>query len=184
LQRIFQNAVKRKRVNIDLDVPTEVTWQFAKINLILSLSGTSDLYMDSDLRWNGALPVLSQPMLYVHEFQFSEFEEFSYFYQSMLLERYPKATMSNTSFVYFHNFELTPNESREVEELFYNINRWAENSDIGESRANQIQRLSEQIALSVVLNNYIDLIHLKSTDKRSDGQFVESSYFGATGLDF
>lgn len=184
VSRKFRRLIKASKVRVISDTPSTITWQEAKINIVCSLGGTSDIYMDADLRWNGPCPPLNEPVFYVREFEISNRMEFQEIYNEVLKNRWPSALMSNTSFVFFNQRVISGENASDIRDIFRLLSNWLGTEAPVSPGTSQIRRLSEQIALSVVLNDAIDMGHLKQTDERADGQFVETSYFGATGLGF
>jgi hypothetical protein len=180
----FRRLIRTRKVQVIRDIPSTITWQEAKIEIVCSLSGTSDIYMDADLRWNGPCPRLTEPVFYVREFEISSRIEFNDIYTKVLKSQWPSALMSNTSFVFLNRREISHNHISDIRFIFTTLFNWLGEEDAVTPEISQINRLSEQIALSVVLNDALQMGHLKQTDQRADGQFVETSYFGATGLGF
>lgn len=184
LNSSLRRLIKRGKVKVVRHIPNDKPWQVSKIDLIVSLNGTDEVYMDSDLRWNGPCPKLIGPLLYVYEFELANHPDFVDLSRDLLSKTWPAAQMHNTSFVYFDNFSLHEQEINQIYQLFSNINEWSKTTKIEEARRNSFERLSEQIAISVVICSALKIGSLKFTDSRVDGQFVESSYLGATGLGF
>lgn len=184
VSRMFRRLIRARKVRVVCDISSTITWQEAKIEIVCSLGGTSDIYMDADLRWNGPCPRLNEPVFYVREFEISSRIEFNDIYTEVLKNQWPSALMSNTSFVFFNRLEISHENIADIRVIFTKLFNWLGEEDPARPETSQIRRLSEQIALSVVLNDALKMGHLKQTDERADGQFVETSYFGATGLGF
>ena len=184
LNSSLRRPIQRGRVKVVHHIPNDKPWQVSKMDLILSLNGTDEVYMDSDLRWNGPCPKLIGPLFYVYEFELANHPDFVDLSRDLLSKTWPAAQMYNTSFVYFDNLPLHEQQINQVYRLYSNINDWSKNTNIEEARKNSFERLSEQIAVSVVICSALKIGSLKSADSRADGQFVESSYLGATGLGF
>ena len=65
------------------------------------------------------------------------------------------------------------------------IENMAKSDVIAELDRESVLRISEQLALSLAVESWNEEIFLlKSYDGHMDGQFVESSYYGATGISF
>lgn len=184
LNSSLRRLIQRGKVEVVCHILNDKPWQVSKIDLILSLNGTDEVYMDSDLRWNGPCPKLMGPLFYVYEFELANHPDFIDLSRDLLSKTWPAAQMYNTSFVYFHNFSLHEQQINQIYQLYSNINEWSKAANIGEARKHSFVRLSEQIAISVVICCTLEIGSLKSADSRADGQFVESSYLGATGLGF
>ncbi len=184
LSKTLRRLIDRDKVEIVCSVPKNKPWQLSKIDLVITLFGTDRIYMDSDLRWNGPCPKLNGPLFYVHEFELSKHVDFIKMNRDVVAKVWPSAQMHNTSFAYFHNFSLDEDKIQQVYKLYQDINDWCSNDLLDEEMRSHIARLSEQLALSIVINSAIKMGSLKTSDSRADGQFVESSYLGATGLGF
>jgi hypothetical protein len=157
-------------------------WQALKLQIILSMNGSTDFFMDADLRWNDKLRVLSKITAYLEEFEMVE-----PFLPSqicaLLHERHP-GKMVNLSFFTFSGISISEKARNEIIALQKQISLLSLHENLSIQEREKC-RMSEQIALSVGLNLYSHEINsLKFSDSRNDGQFVESCYFGATGLTF
>ena len=157
-------------------------WQALKLQIILNMSGSTDLFMDADLRWNDKLPVLSKVTAYLIEFEMIE-----PFLPSQICElfqrRYP-GKMVNLSFFTFSGISISEKAQNKIIALQKQISLLSFHEELSVQEREKC-RMSEQIALSVGLNlQSLKINSLKLFDSRNDGQFVESCYFGATGLTF
>jgi hypothetical protein len=146
------------------------------------MNGSTDFFMDADLRWNDKLRVLSKITAYLEEFEMVE-----PFLPSqicaLLHERHP-GKMVNLSFFTFSGISISEKARNEIIALQKQISLLSLHENLSIQEREKC-RMSEQIALSVGLNLYSHEINsLKFSDSRNDGQFVESCYFGATGLTF
>ncbi len=174
-----------KKISI-VAVPTQSsTWQEQKIELILSLSGTSELFMDADLRWNSGIRSLSEVTFYVNEFFLTEKSPYRQILQSFRSGKYKSAMMRNTSFFTFGGHQIGTKALFDVKQIEDEL-LWLIKSDLlGSIDRDQVARLSEQLALSLASEDWNTTIKtLKASDGHKDGAFVESSYFGATGSTF
>jgi hypothetical protein len=178
----FRALIKREIVEIRLIDSGSHSWQATKLELILGMCGTQELFMDADLRWNSRLPSLYGLTSYLEEFEFGaallpkELEVF--------LPDSQGIRMMNLSFFTFSGVCIGFDLHEETKELQTRINELisyhSENVELIKAA-----RMSEQIALSYILGKYSYKVNfLKVTDSRNDGSFVESCYFGATGLTF
>lgn len=180
----FRNLITANKVTIQQDMDDSKPWQVSKMQLVLSINNSKDIYMDADMRWNAPCPIITNPLFYVYEFKFAEHREFSALYSQLLSTNWPNSSMSNTSFVTFNGQNINQESISRVIVLHDQIINWAEQFPDENENKKQIMRLAEQIALSVILEDSLEFKYLKSSDSRLDGQFVETSYFGATGLSF
>lgn len=167
-------------------VPTQSsTWQEQKIDLILSLSGTSEFFMDADLRWNSRIRTISEVTFYVNEFFLREKSPFRQIVESFRGGKYKSAMMRNTSFFTFGGHQLETQALFDVKQIECELLRLIKSDLLGSIDRDQVSRLSEQLALSIASEDWNTTINtLKVSDGHKDGAFVESSYFGATGSTF
>lgn len=156
-------------------------WQLHKLKLILGMSGTTDIYMDCDLRWNGSIgdDSLGKIVFFV--------EERLLFTYDGLLEALPKSitkysntSMKNTSYFTWSGIKIESNQNQRI------INNWLEMQDILAlnltERASSISRISEQVIIGLIPEILkIPFKFLKESDKQFDGSICESSYYGASG---
>lgn len=178
----FSRLIKEERVEIVDCVKEKERWQLSKLRLILAMNGTSDIFMDADLRWNGTLAMNDSIQFYLREFQLVD----TPIYKLVLgeVENFQNIFMYNLSFFSFSNWILTDKQFDEILALENKICA-LNSSEISALEILGIRRMSEQLALSIALCGYdIPLGAIKSSDTRNDGTFVESCYFGATGLAF
>lgn len=185
LSRKLKRTIARGQVSIRLLRDERKAWQESKLELILSLSQSKEFFMDADLKWNGLLPPLKGVTLFVKEFEFIQNSFYTPLTSKDWFEGYSASSMKNTSFFYWNGYE--PSE-RDVEEIQLIMKRI---SDLTSESANDLEfnqsvnRISEQIALSLLVEKIDQQIYfLKKADGFKDGFFVESSYFGATGATF
>ena len=142
--------------------------------------------MDADLRWNGPLPKLSELTMFVKEFTFGErapYPRLAAGIKSKFITN--ETSMKNTSFFYWGSYRPDAKDAIFVQEILRNIGEVCINQKFTQSETNSLTRISEQIALSVLVETLnIKISYLKMSDGLKDGAFVESSYFGATGSSF
>ena len=175
----FKSQIQNGIVEIILSDYEKVSWQSTKLNLILNMCGTNDIFMDADLRWNGAIPEIKGITSYVKEFELDS-EVLPIEIRNLLTDS-QGVSMVNTSFFTFGGICIGQQLHEEIRFLELEIGRLVDlKSEIASTA-----RMSEQLALSFILGKYGYASNfLKLIDKRNDGDFVESCYFGATGLTF
>lgn len=172
--------ISPKLLTIVLVNDTKMSWQEQKIELLVSLSGGSEIFMDADLRWNKALPNLSQNITFlVEEFEVELIE--LNFNPGFDLKSLPSHfMMKNTSFFSWQNYQV----SRSQKNYIFEIYRHLKNNKSNNPHLDQAH-LSEQLTLSLLINEESNQISfLKLEDTQYDGGIVESSYFGASGRRF
>lgn len=178
--------ISRQKAQVILDQTfQDKSWQEQKLNLILSLCGTEEIFMDADLKWNGQLDFLSGLTFFYEEFALNK----SNFFLTVLKDVFPEienfGSMKNTSFFTWKSFALT--ESQRADVINYNktLTEYAQKHGIKNEKFAELERISEQLVLSVLAECWkVRVEFLKDSDDIFDGQFVESSYFGATGGEF
>ncbi len=156
-------------------------WQKSKLDLILSLQGTKDVFFDCDLRWNGTLSSKpNQALLYFVEEK--PIEAYPEIVSSLPpdFSRFPFATMKNTSVFSWSGIEISETTRKQFEDLWHKIYDYFASSS--KKQNSNHSRLSEQVALSILPNLLeIPYLFLKENDSQFDGSVCESSYFGASG---
>jgi len=185
------NTAKRKfshlsdSIKVVLDQSEQISWQEAKLNLFLSLSGTSKILMDADLRWNGTIQELKGITFFCKEFELVQRSPERQLNRVLGISSNSGATMKNTSFIFLANHEISPSDLTLIKKSYFEFQSVLDHADIGILDRPNLTRLSEQIIISLITENWNKTIKfLKETDSHKDGKFVESSYFGATGATF
>jgi hypothetical protein len=182
LRRRFKFLINFNRVEVNEDLDQELTWQRSKLGVILAMNGTKDIFMDADLRWNGPLTETKGITFYLQEFSLGSSGLYTSAFPNYGLM--PDHHMYNLSFFTFGGNVLSVSEIDEVLSLQQEIEQLVSES-LAPSDILAIRRMSEQLALSIAVCRFSTSVStLKSADQRSDGDFVESCYFGATGLTF
>lgn len=182
LRRRFEELISKGLIKI---IPVEKSvkdWQALKLHILLGMNGSTDYFMDADLRWNNKMPDLRNVTAYLEEFEMIE----PYLPSPIctLLNNEHPGKMMNLSFFTFAGTHISEEVCYEIASLQKQISMLSRNENLSPEIREKC-RMSEQIALSFGLNsNSYRIRPLKNTDSRNDGQFVESCYFGATGLTF
>ena len=175
----------RARVSVFTVNSNERSWQEQKISLILSLNGTTELFMDADLRWNSGIQSIKSVTFYVDEFPFLEKSPYRQLIKIFRNGEYSNSIMKNTSFFTFHGNHISKELNLDVYRIEQELLELIKSDILGALDRDQVTRLSEQIALSIASTDWnYQIDTLKNTDGHKDGAFVESSYFGATGSTF
>jgi len=181
-KRRFATLIRNDRLTLIELEESSLAWQTIKLEIILSMNGTRDVFMDADLRWNDSMPALRGVTAFLQEFEINKKSV-----SSRILEILPDVNqvhMMNLSFFSFGDLILNQSIILEIKNLQKKIVRLSQISNLSVFDQSSI-RMSEQISLSVVLTRHQISCHfLKLVDSRNDGSFVESCYFGATGLGF
>jgi hypothetical protein len=185
-KRQLKVLISRKKVDVIFDQFFQSnTWQVQKLNLILSLCGTEEIFMDADLKWNGKLDYLTHPTFFYEEFALEDSQFFSKVLNHLFPEIESFGTMKNTSFFTWHKLKLTDMQKNRVLDYNEKVTKYAQEHACVSDQFAELERISEQLVLSFLSEYWnIGLKFLKDSDDIFDGQFVESSYFGATGGEF
>lgn len=184
-QSEFSFFINRGKVSIRNNGQGSQSWQLQKINLLCEIANQeSNFYMDCDVRWNGSLTLNNLCTSYVSEFKLvdkSPFRELIYALdlQSSQLE------MLNTTFVYLYPGRFSNSELGEIIRYHNEILNLCKTGIVAKLDIEKTTRVSEQLGYSIFLaNSGRKHIALKTQDGHMDGSFLESSYFGATGVEF
>lgn len=182
LRKRFKFLIAFNRVEVIEDLDQELTWQRSKLGVILAMNGTKDIFMDADLRWNGPLIETQGITFYLREFSLGSSGLYTSAFPNYGLT--PDYHMYNLSFFTFGGNVLSASEIDAVLSLQQEIEHLVSES-LAPADILAIRRMSEQLALSIAVCRFSKSINtLKLADQRNDRDFVESCYFGATGLTF
>ena len=182
-KKVFKKS--KVQINILRDVSDSDSWQDAKVQILLALSGTEDIFMDADLRWNGVMPTSHGLTFFVEEYDMKQKSPDRQFLE--VLKSIPQSgvSMKNTSFLCFNKVKISPQQKIDLLEFLRNFELLIKKADVGYLDIPGLIRLKEQIALSIFSETWgCEINFLKKVDAHKDGRFVESSYFGATGSKF
>jgi len=183
--RILKNEIAKGAIRLEPIMEEDRSWQESKISLICALEQSNNFYMDADLRWNGVLTISNSPTFFVAEFEIGTNLKYREAFELAKLSWVNKCEMKNTSFFSWGNLWQDHQLKQKVWENFISIRNAVNALPLEDSLKLQLNRLSEQIALSASLNridNSVEFLKLK--DGQMDGSFLESSYYGATGTSF
>jgi hypothetical protein len=181
--KIFRGM--RQRVRVQEDVNQSAMWQESKSKILLSMSGTDQIFMDADLRWNGPLPKLQGVTFFTEEFHMTDKSPERQVIRVLEFLEYREATMKNTSFLFLGSFSIDQQQQEMVISCLKDFDQIISSADLGKMDYASIIRLKEQIIFSLISESWkVPIFFLKETDSHKDGRFVESSYFGATGGTF
>jgi len=185
-RQALNRSSRRKKVQVVLDqLDITATWQEQKVRLIASLNGTNDVFMDADLRWNGVIPERKGITFFVDEFSLKEKSPYRELLSNHEFSNILNPRMRNTSFFSFAGICIDDEYIKGIMKLQTLIENIAKSDVIAQLDREDVLRISEQLALSLAVESWEEEIFLlKSSDGHMDGQFVESSYFGATGISF
>lgn len=178
-QFILLNLLRKGQVTFK-EVEPGLDWQQHKLSIILNMSGTLELFMDCDLRWNGPIQNSNTPAIL---YFVSERPLNTYFGISECLpeeiQSLNSITMKNTSVFSWSAIKIGDRQAYEIVEIWH---RLLDKAKSLEEAVPDVTRISEQIVLSLIPDMYnIPFRFLKKVDRQFDGSVCESSYFGASG---
>jgi hypothetical protein len=182
----FQKEITEGQIQVLLlNIEDERDWQEQKLDLILAMNGSSDIFLDADLRWNGALNEESGKALFlVKEFELRDKSPFR-----EILTKFdnfpPHSAMKNVSVFSFGGHQLSIAELSAIRDAMDHYRKIIASPIVGSLDKAAIGRVIEQFALSVCSEIWgIEISYVKESDAPLDGGKVESCYFGATGGTF
>lgn len=161
-----------------------LSWQEQKLEIIMSLSGTRDLMLDADLRWNAKLESYETPLFLVEEFAFRDKSPFREIVEKTKIGG-KDASMKNLSVFSFGGHTLSDEDINLIKRTMQTYKDIVESEIVGSEDRISVGRVIEQFVLSVCSETWGKQVSfVKDTDKPFDGGLVESCYFGATGGTF
>jgi len=175
----------KKARTIILPPSPKLRWQHRKLLLILALNGTSDVFLDADLKFNGPLPIILGVTFFVKEFRMKSDTKYAKMISSFNEQKYENASMHNTSFFSFGGYLQENLELSEILDVEQKIKSYSQTIQADKAEIRNMDRISEQITLSLIVENWnIPIYALKDVDGHKDKSFLESSYYGATNSTF
>lgn len=185
VSKAFRSLAKKRNVEIKKIGRDKDSWQDIKLGVILESREENEFFMDADLRWNGPIPHLAGVTFFVNEFKLKTKPTYSKLVESSGWLSNEDFTMKNTSFLYWGDYKPADSDKAFISQAMNKIQELCNTGVIPPEDAASIGRISEQIALSVLVDvRNLQVNFLKAIDGYRDGSFVESSYFGATGSAF
>jgi hypothetical protein len=172
VREFAENSIYRERIEI-IRSHAEIHWTEKKYELLMSLQGKKDLYLDVDTRCNKKIKIGNEVTCFVDEGNILEQPPYSEILRQFPAVEFPnKSQMLNTSFFTWNGHRLP--------EKIHGNDLYRELFEVASAFAKE--RLSEQIAISMLVTNYFpEYEKLKKQDKSFDKGVIESSYLGATG---
>ena len=178
-----KSTFRSKKLEVLRDCINEDPWQLSKLKLFLKLSGTREILMDADLKWNGPLPELSSVTYFVREFTFKDNKVYVELFEKLGWQQYINYSMKNTSFVTLNEVRFSEDKIHQQNSMIKLFEKQVNESELKDREKKDLIRISEQVILSLEFDD-INCKFLKVSDRQFDGSLVESSYFGATGTRF
>ncbi len=183
LRKAMKRVDRKNKVSIVVDQDLSLTWQQQKINLIVMMSGSEDIFIDADLIWNGLMPKREGICFFVEEFIFADNSLYNVVLTQLKLTEQLENSMKNTSFFSWGGKKFKPSKRDEILEFIGGFEKQLALLNLPETKRQEVSRIVEQLGLSIMFDRE-ECVFLKESDAQFDGSFVESSYFGATGTKF
>lgn len=182
---VFSSLVKRNLVSIHLNEHQENSWQLQKLSLLEYIANReNNFYMDCDVKWNDSLNLPDTCTIFVEEFNLQDKSPFRELLPLLEVEG-TGHQMLNTSFVYLFPGHFSKIELARMKAFHDRILEVCKLGLVAKLDVPQVSRLSEQLGFSLFLvESGRDRVPLKTQDGHMDGAFLESSYYGATGVEF
>ena len=105
-------------ISIVNDQEINTDWKLSKLKLLLSMNGTSDIFIDADMRWNGCLNLDKNIYFLVREFPLWKSSDYLDFFSSLKIELNEKKYMWNTSFFTFNSIRINENIIKRMYEFY------------------------------------------------------------------
>ena len=184
-ENVFKYFIKKGLVDLSKVSSDTDPWQIQKMQLFKQICNLElNFYMDCDVRWNGTLELPDISTCYVREFKLKDKSPFRELISTLQVVE-PEVEMLNSTFIYLFPGHFEVSEFNQIFSIYEDILHKCRSGHIADLDIEQIERLSEQLAFSIFMaNSGRDFSALKSQDGHMDGRFLESSYFGATGIEF
>lgn len=185
VSKAFRKVIKKRDIEIRNIGENDNSWQDIKLRVIFRMQEPNEFFMDADLRWNGPMPILNGLTFFVNEFKLKDNPAYSKLLEFSGWQSNRDFTMKNTSFLFWGDYKPTASDISFIDHAMGKIQELCHTGVIPREDAISIIRISEQIALSLLVDvKNQEVKYLKKVDGYRDGSFVESSYFGATGSAF
>lgn len=156
-------------------------WQWNKLLIIVDFLGPQDFFSDADIIWNGQLRNFEAPAFFLREFDLASRAASRHLISFLNLREKQDTLMYNVSFVKLSIFSKNPEFSRISKEYYQIIRSSKVDFVIGEGDLPALHRMSEQIAISLAIQNLGTKIEvLKDFDSVMDGRIAESYYLGSS----
>ena len=177
---LLQRMDRRDRVRIQKE-ETFTSWQELKLKVILNDLGENDAFSDADLYWNVPIPDTNTGLYFSAEAGVLNQYPYCEVIQDSGIEIMSNSFMANSSYIALGKIANKVKFANEEGINFQRIRDQVEKNNYDEKVRLKILRLSEQIALSISINERSSYFKsLKVTDKPMDGGAAESYYLGTT----
>jgi hypothetical protein len=156
------------------------SWQENKLNVICNELYEQHIFSDADIFWNGRVSVSDVPLFFLREYDFEEYSATKRLKELLKLDDSKTWYMLNVSVVNLGLLSRNVDLSNRAKHLFDFIIKLEEDSVLGKREILQLRRTSEQLAISIAVQEIGNFDFIKTSDYILDGGIVESFYLGAT----
>jgi hypothetical protein len=170
---------RKDRISIN-QIEDHVYWQETKLEIISNKMSQFDFFSDVDIFWNGNVNFANTPILFLREYSFQDFSFTKQLIRILNLDEKKTWFMLNVSFVYLAGLTDSIEFKERVWNIFKTLKNFSENDQLGARDIKSINRMSEQLAISIAVQEFGAYEVLKESDSIMDGGILESFYFGAT----
>jgi hypothetical protein len=161
-----------------IDVRT--TWQETKLEIICERMSTNGIFSDADMFYNGKIEIGNTPLFFLREFEFSEYSHTKRLIEILDLNRNKPWYMLNVSIVFLGNLAKSNEFLSRAYSLFHRISQISNDEFLGMRELTSLRRMSEQLSLSIAIQEFSEYEYLKNQDYVMDGGIAESYYLGST----
>ena len=139
------------------------------------MNGTSDIFIDADMRWNGCLNLDKYIYFLVREFPLWKSPEYLDFFFSLKIELNEKKYMWNTSFFTFNSIRINERIIKRMYEFYEKLTLIYE-SNGKDFNSNSIkERLIEQLTMSYFADEFgFEVKALKENDIETEKKILDS----------
>lgn len=179
LEKNLKKFHRKDRINFQTISPA-ASWQEDKLRIICKELLPLHLFSDADMFWNGRINIDNTPLLFLREYDFEEYSATKFLKSFLDLDSEKTWYMLNVSVVNLGSLSQDAQLVERATELFSKIMKIERVSVLGRKEITQLKRTSEQLAISIALQERGSYKFLKAKDGVMDGGLAESFYLGAT----
>jgi hypothetical protein len=180
LEKKLKKFDRPKQLSIQLIEGLEGRWQYTKLFIISQMTGGTSVFSDVDMIWNGALKLKNENLFFLREFDMREQARFLLMLKYLEFPLDKPWYMLNVSVVSLKESHLRQDILNRSFQLYEKLENIPKIPDLGSADYLSIKRMTEQIALSLSIQEFDDFSVLKEMDSLMDGGLAESFYLGSS----